>query len=255
MCSMASTLNLSDGEARAVRAFCHPSKHMLLGRTPSNMLGKLFHEGLDGKLSETDSITRDSLVNLFTTVLLLGPNHHLYTHTFAPQKLKETFAFISTSGVPVLGKDGVMYDCGTKVGPRGEIELYRPGVKLDVPKDAFYVALFQCFGAFCLHLLFEASGEDHLVGPVLSRHIIHDTHGDELVDKTSNFVLERPLVMLTMLHEYQMQLKTLEASPFDEAAALISHSLEMLVEVHLKESGTPFRALYNSNDEVFSAFL
>ncbi|CAF1685278.1 unnamed protein product, partial [Adineta ricciae] len=145
------TLEPLPEEMRVFRALLQPEQHMIgySRNQEENFLNHLFR--VDCK-DEDELPIRHSLVNLMAMILLGGKQNFLWTFTFQPLTLQNTFGFGSTARSTIQA-NGVHYDCGCIITQNGDLAYFdRTRVSvLNVP--AVYVAYFATFGALSCHLL------------------------------------------------------------------------------------------------------
>ncbi|UJR29383.1 hypothetical protein I4U23_010595 [Adineta vaga] len=200
------TLEPLPEELRVFRVFLQP-EHYMIGyprrneNLEQNYLNKLFH--LDCK-DEDELCIRHSLVNLLAMILLGGKQNFLWTFTFQPLTLLNTFGFGSTAH-QTIEQHGVHYDCGCIITQNGDLMHFgqRHANALNVP--AIYVAYFATFGAMAWHLLLFSESVQNLHGPILAPHAIgdntalHRLAGNEQRTKVCHFVRARLLSTFNFL--------------------------------------------------------
>ncbi|CAF4536838.1 unnamed protein product, partial [Rotaria sp. Silwood2] len=194
-------LQPSSEELRIFRAFLQPEQYMvgypnMNNSQDDNYLNNSFR--LDCQDQEELNI-RHTLVNLLAMIMLGGRQCFLWTFTFEPLKLQNTFGFGSTART-IIRHDSVHYDCGCIISETGE--LYRFSTReinensLNVP--AVYVAYFATFGALAWHLLLFDTSVQNLNGPILSSGAINAVEeirfriaGNSIRAKVCHFVRAR----------------------------------------------------------------
>ncbi|CAF3595248.1 unnamed protein product [Adineta steineri] len=245
-------LQPSSEELRVFRVLLQPEQYMIgYSRRneilEQNYLNKLFH--LDCK-DEDELCIRHSLVNLLAMILLGGKQNFLWTFTFEPLTLQNTFGFGSTAR-QVIQQRGVHYDCGCIITQNGDLMHFeRANVSvLNVP--AVYVAYFSTFGALAWHLLLFNESVQNLHGPILAPHAIadntaaHRLAGNDQRTKVCHFVRARLLSTFNFLSIH---------SNCNDACILLNRCFEQMAFLtlnHQQPENSWIKPIYNTiNDQL-----
>ncbi|CAF1248253.1 unnamed protein product [Adineta steineri] len=245
-------LQPSSEELRVFRVLLQPEQYMIgYSRRheilEQNYLNKLFH--LDCK-DEDELCIRHSLVNLLAMILLGGKQNFLWTFTFEPLTLQNTFGFGSTAR-QVIQQHGVHYDCGCIITQNGDLMHFeRANISvLNVP--AVYVAYFSTFGALAWHLLLFNESVQNLHGPILAPHAIadntaeHRLAGNDQRAKVCHFVRARLLSTFNFLSIH---------SNCNDACILLNRCFEQMAFLtlnHQQPENSWIKPIYNTiNDQL-----
>ncbi|CAF1513265.1 unnamed protein product [Adineta ricciae] len=245
------TLEPLPEELRVFRALLQPEQHMIgySRNQEENFLNHLFR--VDCK-DEDELPIRHSLVNLLAMILLGGKQNFLWTFTFQPLTLQNTFGFGSTARSTIQA-NGVHYDSGCIITQNGDLAYFdRTRVSvLNVP--AVYVAYFATFGALAWHLLLYNESVQNLHGPILAPHAIadntaaHRLAGNDQRTKVCHFVRARLLSTFNFLSTH---------SNSNDASILLNRCFEQMAFLTLnqqQEEDSWIKPVYQTIDDQLKA--
>ncbi|CAF1245410.1 unnamed protein product, partial [Rotaria sordida] len=245
-------LELSSEELRLFRIFIKPEEFLIgysienTNNVDRNFLNDIF------KLDCTDEFElslRHMLVNLIAMILLGGEQSFLWTFTFRPLTLQNTYGFGSTSR-HIIQAHGIHYDCGCIISQNGDLLQFmnrRNVGPLNVP--AVYVAYFSTFGAMAWHLLLFNESIDNLHGPILSPIAIADNTpayrlaGESIRAKVCCFVCAR---LLSTFHFLSIQLNQ------NDTYILLTRCFEQMAFL-TKNQNSWIKPIYTTIDNEFIA--
>ncbi|CAM4822618.1 unnamed protein product [Rotaria magnacalcarata] len=244
------TLQLSDEEKLVFRVFLNPEENMIGypkedNTQHGNYLNDLFK--IDCQDEEQLPI-RHTLVNLLAMILLGGKQNTLWTFTFEPLKLENTYGFASTSDKPI-SRSYIHYDCGCVLSETGELVQRHGRNEFSIP--AVYIAFFATFGAMAWHLLLFESSVANLNGPILSPGQINLTATTEHI-AADNVRAKVCFFVCTRLLSTNLFLKLL--SNQDDASLLFNRCFELFAQYSRRPDENPWiKPVYQTNIEKLDA--
>ncbi|CAF4719416.1 unnamed protein product, partial [Rotaria sp. Silwood1] len=246
------TLQLLPEELRVFRAILQPEQYMIgyprrNDNVEKNFLNNLFTLNCQ---DEDELCIRHSLVNLLAMILMGGKQSFLWTFTFHPLTLQNTFGFGSTAH-QIIQSNGVHYDCGCIITQNGDLMQFERTHTSALNVPAVYVAFFSTFGALAWHLLLFNESIQNLNGPILATHAIADDTavcrlaGNSDRTKVCHFVRARLLSTINFLSIRSNQ---------DDACILLNRCFEQMALLtinHQQAENSWIKPIFHTlNDEL-----
>ena len=229
-------LDLFPEHVRALLAFVDPETFFASLQT--TYFGRLFRTA-EADLDWEDVRKRHALANLLAlTMGSSSRDHPIWTFTFAPEKLQDTFGFASVYNKVI---STYHYDCGTVINETG---VFRNPHRDSMAPPALYVATIMTHGALCWALSMKAAATDttdellsSLVPNILSPNAL-DEDGNNVHEKYVHLAFSRVSSAWVFLIK--------ESRPREDVPMLFNRVVERYAWLAPQQSGECFSATFNS---------